>query len=302
MLAVMGLTCTLTSPAYASTSLTPQSAQIDSGPCYQAKSKSALKALATEKFAIADKDMDEVWRSLRYCLAESDPTIRDDVAFSGYSHWLRQGRASLSQQRWLLDSLQADLNQGVDDTAQVYRPFAILTLSELIRADRIGPYLTAAERTSVVKTVSAYLADLRDRRGFSADVGWRHGTAHAADAVLQLALNPATTAAQLVELRRQLALHISPAEHAYRYGESARIARAFVYLQQRPELTDWSKWWATQLQVPIPADALYHQEQGLIYVHNSRAFWLELIYQAGQLSTAAARDLQAMATTRLAEL
>lgn len=274
---------------------------IDSRACYTHWSPARLKSLATRQFAVSASEQAELWQALRHCLAEPDASIRDDVAFAAYSHWLRQGLASQAQQRWLLTQLQTDLNQGVDDKAQVYRPFAILTLSELIRADRVRPYLSAAQRQQLVDTVCAFLARLTDRRGFSAEVGWRHGTAHAADAVLQLALNPAVSATQLAALRQALVGHVAPLDHAYRYGEPGRLARAFVYLQQRHELTDWSTWWARQIAPPTTdVTRLYQQETGLVYLHNSRAFWLELAYQASSLQNAAAT--QATAIERLAAL
>jgi hypothetical protein len=55
--------------------------------------------------------------------------------------------------------------------------------------------------------------------------GWRHGVAHGADLLLQLALNPAVDRAGLDRLLGAVAAQVAPREHSYIYGESERLAR-----------------------------------------------------------------------------
>jgi len=42
----------------------------------------------------------------------------------------------------------------------------------------------------LLNAAANYLVALRDYRGFDDGVGWRHGVAHAADLLAQLALSP----------------------------------------------------------------------------------------------------------------
>lgn len=52
---------------------------------------------------------------------------------------------------------------------------------------------------------------MRDLRGFDAVQGWRHGVAHGADLLLQLALNPALRRVQAEALLAAIASQVLPA-------------------------------------------------------------------------------------------
>lgn len=266
------------------TATAQQTPSINSDGCYEhGWSKARLLTLPAKQFQVTAAEQAVLWQQLRFCLAESDPQIRDDVAFAGYSHWLRSGVVDPTSALQLLQTMQQDLATGVDDTNQVYRPFAMLLLSELARLDRVKPYLTARQRQQLVQTVADFLRQLTDLRGFDAKVGWRHGIAHAADAVMQLALNSAIGRLELLKLRDALTIHLMPQHHAYTDGEPARLARALVYLLQRPEITE-QEWqlWLSQASLP-PQQPLYQSRSGLNYLHNSRALWLETSWLLEQL-------------------
>lgn len=278
----------------------PQPMLIASHGCYeQGWTKERLLTLPAKQFEVSASEHALLWNQLRYCLAESDPTIRDDVAFSAYSHWLRSGLVDPTSALSLLHVIQQDLANGVDDTMQVYRPFAMLLLSELARLDRVKPYLSTQQRQQLVQTVTDFLQHFNDLRGFDEQVGWRHGIAHAADAVMQLALNPAIGRAELLQLRDALTVHFMPQQHRYIDGEPARLARALVYLQQRTEITptQWQQW-LTQAALP-PQGPLFQSRNGLSYLHNSRALWLESIWLLEQLGDARALQFRAHIAAQL---
>ena len=110
-----------------------------------------------------------------------------------------------------------------DDASGFRRPFAALALAEVARADRIEPYLTEPERHELAEAGAAYLRGVRDYRGFTAGEGWRHGVAHGADLMLQLALNPRLSRTDADRLLGAIAAQVAPMGPVYYiHGESAR--------------------------------------------------------------------------------
>jgi hypothetical protein len=118
---------------------------------------------------------------------------------------------------------------------------------------------------------------VRDYRGFDAREGWRHGVAHSSDLMLQLAVNPRTTKAQLDQMLAAIASQIAPAgEHSYIYGEGDRLAQAVFYIAKRKLHTadEWRKWFE-QVAAPAPLanwrDA-WTSQSGIAKHHNTMQF------------------------------
>lgn len=236
-----------------------------------------LQALKATSFRVAD---DAARQSLALglldCLADPDPALRDGIAFEAYAHWLRGDELDAPTRRSLLASLTRRLQAG-DDAAGFGKPFAALVLSEVARTDRVAPWLADAERAALVDTASEYVASIVDRRGFVDGEGWRHGVAHGADVLMQLALNPRLDKAQLDRLLAAIAPQVAPAgQHAWIHGESERLARPVLFAAARGlhAQAEWDAWFAALAQ-PAPlarwADA-YGSEAGLAKRHNLAAF------------------------------
>src|SRR5689334_16156529 len=178
------------------------------------------------------------------CLGNPDPAIRDKVAFERLSTAMRAGdvdRATLVEmQAQLLKLVAASDPQGFQ------RPFAILTLAEVARTDRIKPWMSDADRKVLVDTAANYLSTITDYRAFNEKEGYRHGVAHGADFVMQLALNPAISKTQLDQLLTSIALQVSPKDPtvAYWAGEPDRLARPVIFIAQRKlhSVAEWNAW------------------------------------------------------------
>src|ERR1051325_9434096 len=129
------------------------------------------------------------------CLGNPDPAIRDKIAFERLSAAMRKGDVD----RDTLATIESRLLKLVVDADPqgFQRPFAILTLAEVARTDRIKPWMADAGREVLVNSAANYLTTLTDYRAFDDKAGFRHGVAHGADLAMQLALNPAITKAQI---------------------------------------------------------------------------------------------------------
>lgn len=250
--------------------------------------RTTLLALRSQGFVVSDDHARQrLAIDLLDCLAAPDPELRDGVAFEALAAWLRDTRLTADTRAELLTRLLALLT--APDPAGFSQPFAALVLSEVVRTDRIEPWLTAAMRETVLTAATHYLSTITDYRGFDDTEGWRHGIAHGADLLLQLALNPALDSDQIERLLAAVASQIAPANgHAYIYGESERLARPVLYAALRETRSDehWHTWFTT-LASPGPsgdwAEAM-KQQAGLARRHNLRAF-LAIIYSAARDSS-----------------
>lgn len=208
-------------------------------------------------------------------LSDPDPALRDGVAFTGLSTWLRAGVLEPATRQTLAERLLPRV-EATEDAAGFARSFAALALSEVARADRLGPRLPSEQRQRLIMAAETFLRTTRDYRGFDDSAGWRHAVAHGADLCLQLGLHPATTADETRRLATALATQVAPAAHAYIHTEPDRLARAVFFLHARGQLDAafWDGWFAA-LASPAPLDrwaAAFESTAGLARRHNLVAF------------------------------
>lgn len=224
------------------------------------------------------------------CLGHPDPRLRDDIAFEQLSAWTRGGKLDAAT----LQRLRADLVAVLDtppDAAGVHQPFAVLTLAEVARADRLQPFMTAEQRADLVEHAARFLAGVRDYRGFMAGEGWRHGVAHGADLALQLGMNDALSAAQRQRLldavtRQVLADH----RHSYCFGEGQRLAHAALQLQLRLNPDEVAlQAWLDGLLLPLK-QAQAWDETALADLHNLREFLWPLLIGVLDVADAGQRE------------
>ena len=237
-----------------------------------------LQHMKAEQWMLSDGERRQTLAlALLPCLSHPDPAIRDGLAFEGLSALLRAKQLTVASQRTIFLSQLAQLTTGIADTNGFAKPFAALVLSEIARADRLVPFLNTAERAALLGAGAQYLTNLRDYRGFATGEGWRHAVAHAADLMLQLALNPAINAAQLEHILKAVQSQVVPVgDHFYIYGESDRLARPVIFAARRG-LLDAGFWhtYIAQLASPGPlvswGDASGTQA-GLARLHNTKSF------------------------------
>ena len=204
----------------------------------------ALQVLKARGFVVDDAaDRRALAVALLPCLAATDPALRDGIGYEALTTWMRAGAFDADTLRELRGLLDGQLK--APDPRGVLHPFAALVLSEVARTDRIAAWMSADEREQMLADALAYLAGVRDYRGFEDGIGWRHGVARGADWLLQLALNPALQPAQLQRVLDVVALQAVPEQgHAYVFGEPARLARPVAVVARRSVLDDagWQAW------------------------------------------------------------
>ena len=270
--------------------------------CTVARPVGELKSHAASFFPKAsDADLD----ALAACLGDPDPAMRDDFAFTLWSEGLRGKYLTPVQMRYTL-GLLTRMVAAPDDAAGFRRPFAALALSEIARADRVTAFLTDAELHALAETGATYLRGVQDYRGFIAGEGWRHGVAHGADVMLQLALNPRLSRADADLILGAVAAQVAPpGSHAYVHGEARRLARPILFLAKRTDIDDaaWAAWFQSLHPDNAPRwQAPYTSEAGLAAVHNSSAFGDAIYVAASESQDAQVRRLAPLAAGLLKAL
>ena len=244
-----------------------------------------LDALKAGGFEVADAaGRGDLALALVDCLGDPDPTLRDGIAYEALATWLRADALERDTRRGLMQALLVRVADDAPDGEGFAKPFAALVLAEVARTDRIEAWLTPAERQALLDAATAYVAGIRDHRGFTDGEGWRHAVAHGSDWLMQLALNPALDRPQLDAILAAVATQVAPADgHAYVHGESERLARPALFVLFRSLHTpeDWAAW-LDGVSAPAPlADwrEAFGSETGLARRHNVRAF-LRALYTA----------------------
>jgi hypothetical protein len=255
-----------------------------------------LQALREGGFKLEDAARrDALALALVDCLGDADPVLRDGTAFEGLAAWMRAKALSPTTVAALREALQPQLNGTLDDPDGVRRPFVALVMAEVARTDRVDPWLTPEQRAALVSDAAAFLANVRDYRGYVDGRGWRHGVAHGADLALQLAVNPAIDRGQLDALLAAVRRQVVPAEtHAYIHGEPGRLARVVFFAAQR-NLHDAAYWEAYLKEIAAPGPLgdwgkAFTSEDGLARLHDTRAFLQALLALTVRTEDAALRE------------
>lgn len=256
--------------------------------------QAALTSLKATGWRVTGPDAEASRHSLAIglleCLAAPDPRLRDDIAFDALQTWMRKRQLDEPTLHRLRVELHARLARPADADGFA-QPFAVLVLAEVVRVDRLHPFLGVEHFAQIVEAGTRYLTGLRDYRGFDSVQGWRHGVAHGADLMLQLTLNPRLDRTQADALLSAVAAQAAPpGEHFYRYGEPQRLAAPVYYLARSERLSaaDWARWFAAAWPTP-PATAALDQTR-LARRHNLGAFLGALHLLAHEGGDAAAQE------------
>jgi hypothetical protein len=262
-----------------------------------------LEALKKDGFKVADNlQRHELALALPACLGHPNPAIRDGIAFEALSSWMRGGQLDLAT----IKTLRGDLLKAMarTDAEGFSASFSALVMSEVARTDRLQPWMSGDGREELVRAAAMFLAKVTDYRAFSDAEGFRHAVAHGADLVLQLALNPLTTKAQIDHMMLAVAAQVAPVGTvAYWAGEPDRLARPIVFIAQRQLHSDaeWQTFFG-EITNPHPLASwrtAFSSEAGIKKRHNVRAFLLSVYASASSSDDPGIRQLIPHATAAL---
>lgn len=200
-------------------------------------SGSYWRQVVEEDFEVpSDRPLDDLTAELTRMLGSTDPTQRDDTAYTALATWTDRGVYDhlLSG---LGDGMAAGLTVGLGErgTDSVFRrSFSVLILGECLSRDNAAALLPATKILEWGDRVATWYLRERDLRGHVPGKGWAHAVAHGADAIGQLARSPHLAQAELTVLLDVLAERLSlPGDAVLVHGEPDRMALAAMQVLRR---------------------------------------------------------------------
>ncbi|MDP3491672.1 MAG: DUF2785 domain-containing protein [Hyphomonadaceae bacterium] len=251
--------------------------------------RDALVAAKAAGFEIADNEKRQAFaKAITDCLASPDPELRDGIAYEGLAHMLRAKQLSDETKQALLADLVARLDAPAG--AGFEQPFAALALSEVARADRVEAFLSEDELIKLLVDAQHWFINVSDYRGFDEREGWRHGVAHGADLLMQLALNPRIDAEGLRLIVSAVGAQVAPEGHAYVFGESERLARPVLFAAARGAM-DQAKWSEWLMVMATPPEGIASQGTAWLAWRHDAAAFLQALYVGAKLGADAGDDV-----------
>ncbi|MEJ7833286.1 MAG: DUF2785 domain-containing protein [Nocardioides sp.] len=209
-----------------------------------------------------DRPLADLTTELTRMLGDTDPHLRDDLAYPTLATWVERGEYD-DLLLGLGDGMAAGLRVGVGETGtdSVFRrSFSALVLCECIARDTNLPLVPGGKVLEWGDRVATWLLAEQDLRGYVPGKGWAHAVAHGADAIGALACSPHIGAAELAVLLDVIAERlVRPVEALFVNEEPDRLAVATFEVLRRDKVTiEVLEPWVERI-----ADAARRHERGL---------------------------------------
>ncbi|MEO5652882.1 MAG: DUF2785 domain-containing protein [Marmoricola sp.] len=179
-----------------------------------------------------NRPLDEMTADLTRMLGDSDPDVRDGIAFPTLGTWISEGVYD-DLLRGLGDGMCSGLDVGLGEETgdSVFRrSFSALVLTECIDRDSVADLLTRDQVLRWGDRIAGWLLRERDLRGFVPGHGWALALAHGADALGAMMRSPKLGQMELVVLLDVIADRLlQPTETFFVCGEDDRIAAACLH-------------------------------------------------------------------------
>jgi Protein of unknown function (DUF2785) len=156
-----------------------------------------------------------------------DSELRDDLGYSITTTWIKHQDVPTADLNSLMDEWCANLRVGIGDSGDdsvLKRSFSALSLVALAERDLKTPFLTEERYRTLLDASLTYLKDERDLRGFDPKVGWIHATAHTADLLAALAMNPMFKLEDQGRVLNAITARLSSAHEIFTFGEQDRLS------------------------------------------------------------------------------
>lgn len=202
--------------------------------------RTAWAALRDAAFTLPEgRTAFEMLRAMTPLIASPDPFLRDNVAYEAAAKWIYADKLlSPDEEREIIRAWTANLRERVGEVsgdAAFLRSFSALNLSIVAAHENVAPFLTQSEFDAFVDAMTGYLARERDTRGYVAETGWVHATAHTADALRFLARSPKLPAAGQARLLAAIDAKCASFGQVFQWAEDERLAQVIVSIAARAD-------------------------------------------------------------------
>jgi Protein of unknown function (DUF2785) len=197
------------------------------------------QAVATHHYEVpAGESAAKLSNELSALLASPDSELRDDLAYSILARWIARGVLPDQQLLSLADAWDANLKRGIGETGTnsvLLRSFSALCLASIAEREAKKRFLGESKYHQLVADGIAYLQTERDLRGYDAQLGWIHATAHTADLLQALAGNRMLTSEEGRSILSAIAVRLSSASEVFSQGEQDRLAQTLLAVLRRDD-------------------------------------------------------------------
>jgi hypothetical protein len=205
--------------------------------------KEYWKKIAESRYVVPEGEKTfALAKELSANLKSSDSELRDDLAYSILATWiLRPGVLNGDELLALEEEWRGNLRKGIGEngTDSIFgRSFSALCLSALAERELKMPFMGEERYRKVLEAALNYLRDEKDLRGFDAEKGWIHATAHTADLLAALAKHPSFTQQDQGAVLKAIGKRIETANTIFAFGEQDRLANAVAAIAERKDFVE----------------------------------------------------------------
>ena len=182
-----------------------------------------------------DRSLADLTSELTAMLGDTDPRLRDGIAYDVLATWVSEGVYDDLLQG-LGDGMAAGLMIGIGErgTDTVFRrSFSALILGECVTRDNKRHVVPPDTILRWGDRAAGWLVRERDVRGFVPGKGWAHAVAHGADVLAALAQSDAVGRLELTVLLDVIADRVLSEADRLLHGEDDRLAHATLQILRR---------------------------------------------------------------------
>ena len=206
--------------------------------------KEKLNQIKADNYAIHDSEnILPIAFSMMQYIGCVDPELRDELIYSTFLKWTVNRVFTAEQMSQLLkislDESHLFYKIGEQNTDSVFtRTFSLLIIPLAFELDSQTEFLTQEETIDIKNKVLQYLKLEKDIRGYVVGKGWAHSTAHAADALDDIAKSRYMNHDELMEILHAIKSRVCIKNNTYINGEDDRMATAMMSVIKRNLIAD----------------------------------------------------------------
>ena len=244
----------------------------------------------------AEADLFALTEELFGYLGDSDPELRDTIAYETFANWLEQNRFSPEILRTYILRLIVNLQEGLGEreTDSVFlRSFSALSLAEIVQYDGKHSFLDRDGIHDILVRALDYLESERDPRGYVHEKGWAHALAHTADLLYVLAEHPHVARAEHAAILDGIqAALVGETDWIYIHGEDDRLVRAAlaVFARQTFDERDLRVWLESFSAEPTDWRGSFRDAARQAAYFNTKAFLRTLHFRLNLSEDLASRE------------
>lgn len=223
---------------------------------------------------------------LKY-IGDTDPELRDDLIYFTFYKWIYEedyfnNKELISILDIILDENHLFFHIGNEQDNTVFtRTFSVLIVDLLLGKERQRPFLNSEKFVKTKDSLIKYYNEENDLRGYLNNMGWAHGAAHGADAMLELAISKKSDEVVLSDILKALERVLYNGKYFLSNEEDERMTRVvFIILMKDLLAKDRLIYWIEGLSKCIESE--YSREQYITRVNTKnfiRCLYFSLMHQ-----------------------